>query len=263
VTKTRAKKSYGQHFLINTLICQDIVEGCLSKCQGTNILEVGPGKGALTDQLINRGKRVISVEADPDMYEYAKNRFEGIPGIEIIYRDFLKANLAEFFEGEEFALIGNFPYNISSQILFRLLENKERIGCLVGMFQKEVADRIVSGHGNKSYGVLSVLTQAYYDAEYLFTVDRSEFIPRPKVQSGVIRLIRKESQELPCSEKTLRKVVKAAFQQRRKMFRNSLKGIADNFDFLEDKYLTKRPEQVSIQEFIEISAKLEETESTK
>ena len=255
----RAKKRYGQHFLKNPQVCQRIASECQTRYSDNNILEVGPGKGALTQHLLKlANKNLLAVEADRDMYAYMEKHYSE-EQLSLLQADFLDVDLSTIFEGESFCLIGNFPYNISSQILFKMLEHKDRIPLMIGMFQKEVGDRIVSSHGRKSYGILSVLTQAFYTGEYLFTVDKSEFEPPPKVQSAVISLQRKSNLDLPCSEKTLRAVVKASFQQRRKMLRNSLKPLHFDISVLSESDLRKRPEQLSVDDYIQIAHQLEQS----
>ena len=252
----KAKKSFGQHFLNNDSIAEKIASSLRHKDKDSNVLEVGPGKGVLTRHLLELEINLRAVEADRDMMAYLqqhypeqKNRFIGA--------DFLKLDLNTVFAGAAFALIGNYPYNISSQILFKMLEHKTLIPEMVGMFQKEVAQRIASKPGNKSYGVLSVLTQAFYHGEYLFSVTPGNFSPPPKVQSGVIRLTRHTDALQECSEKVLAQVVKAAFGQRRKMLRNSLKALLSDPEILKDDFFNQRPEQLSVRNFIELAQQVE------
>jgi len=197
------------------------------------------------------------VEADPDMVKYLTINYPEAAD-KIIFYDFMKLNLTELFAGQDFSIIGNFPYNISSQILFRMLEVKERVPELVGMFQKEVAERIASKPGSKVYGVISVLMQAYYDCTYLFEVDRMEFDPPPKVQSAVIRLARKENQDLGCNPKLFKAIVKQSFGQRRKMLRNTMKSHIKGHPFLDDPFFKRRPEELSVEEFVWLTQKIEE-----
>ena len=249
----KAKKSYGQHFLKDIAIAQNIANGLVHTQHYQKILEVGPGQGMLTQFLMEREEDLMVVEADRDMVLHLKKHYPELKD-KIIAADFLKLKLELFFKEEPFALIGNFPYNISSQILFKMLEYKRQIPELVGMFQKEVAERIIAGPGSKTYGVISVLIQAFYEGEYLFTVDKSSFIPPPKVQSGVIRLVRKAKQELDCDETLFRQVVKIAFSQRRKMLRNTMKSFLEKTDpLLQDPFFNQRPEQLSVSDFVKLS----------
>ena len=249
----RAKKSYGQHFLKSEFISEEIADSLIHQDLYQKVLEVGPGKGMLTKYLLQKEFNLVVVEADRDMVLYLQKHFPELKG-QIISADFIKVNLNDFFKEESFAIIGNFPYNISSQILFKMLEYKEQVPELVGMFQKEVAQRIVASPGGKTYGVISVLIQAYYDGEYLFEVDRMNFIPPPKVQSAVIRLVRKKDQNLGCDYKLFRQVVKQAFSQRRKMLRNTMKSFfPKDHEFIKDSFFQKRPEQLSVQEFVNLT----------
>lgn len=250
----KAKKSFGQHFLKNTQIAEKIARAIDGKIE--RILEVGPGTGNLTIHLMNLNMDLKLVEADPDMVRFLK-KTPLTSNLEIIERDFLQLRLDECFNHSPFGLIGNFPYNISSQIIFKMLDYSNYIPIMVGMFQKEVAERITSKPGTKSYGVISVLTQAKYTTEYLFTVDKNEFNPPPKVQSGVIRLTRKNGLPIEYNEKLFKQIVKTTFGQRRKMIRNTLKAIVpDNFS-LEDSYFNSRPEQLSLTDFITLTQKIE------
>lgn len=249
----RPKKKLGQHFLIDQNIAKKIVDSL-----GVNIpdvLEIGPGTGVLTQYLLERQElNVHVIEIDGESVEYLHDNFTGIKNI--WSEDFLKADIAAKFEGN-FSIIGNFPYNISSQILFRVLQLRNRIPETVGMFQKEVAERIASPHGSKKYGIISVLLQTFFDIEYLFTVSENVFNPPPKVKSAVIRLKRNNVEELPCNEAFFVKVVKAAFNLRRKMLRNSLKEICTN---LPKEYAQKRPEQLSVEDFIDLTCEIEKLE---
>lgn len=253
----KAKKSFGQHFLNSPAIAQRIVEGLSYGESSLNVLEVGPGKGVLTQFLLEKNCHFKAVEADKDMVEYLTTNY---PQLEdrIIQEDFLKLPLDKVFEGREFSLIGNFPYNISSQIVFRMLKYKDLIPEMVGMFQKEVAERIIAPHGSKTYGVISVLTQAFYRGKYLFTVQAGSFSPPPKVLSGVIKLERIEQPALEGYEKTFSRVVKQAFSQRRKMLRNTMKTFLKDDPMLKDSFFDQRPEDLSVQDFIELSIQLHE-----
>ena len=245
----RPKKHLGQHFLKNEAICANIAKA-ITLHEGYNrVLEVGPGMGALTKHILERDEISLAVvEVDVEAINYLHQNFDALYG-KILNEDFLKMNLAELSE-EQMGVVGNFPYNISSQILFKVLEYKEMVPEVVGMFQKEVAERIASKPGPKAYGVISVLLQAYYDIEYLFTVEAREFIPPPKVQSAVIRLIRKTDQELGCDPKLFKQVVKMSFNQRRKTMRNSLKPMIVERDLDKDlPVFAQRPEQLSVEEF--------------
>lgn len=255
----KAKKSFGQHFLHKQEIALRIAKSLTQSYD--RVLEIGPGKGMLTQFLIAPGRSLAAVEADRDMVGLLQKRF--LPQeLLLIEADFLQVDLNEVFQGREFALIGNFPYNISSQILFRMLEFRHLIPEMVGMFQKEVAIRVVSGPGNKDYGVISVLLQAFYEGKYLFSVDRSNFSPPPQVQSGVIRLLRKPNQTLPCQEDLFRRVVKASFNQRRKMLRNTLRPFFENDpDILQEPFFIQRPEQLSVEAFIDLTLRIEGTKS--
>lgn len=251
----RAKKHLGQHFLKDESIAEKIAN-TLTFTGYQNILEIGPGTGVLTKYLIGKEMNMAAMELDWDSVAYLNEHFSS-PNLQIIEADFLKYDITSLFNGKPFAIIGNFPYNISTQIVFKALENKEFIPEFTGMFQKEVAQRICEKEGSKAYGILSVLTQAFYEAEYLFTVSPSVFNPPPKVESGVLRLTRKEDFSLPCSEKMLFKVVKAAFQQRRKTLRNSLKTFNLSAEIKEDSIFGKRPEQLSVLQFIALTQTIE------
>jgi len=256
VANIKAKKSYGQHFLINEAVAKKIAESLHRKDGGLNVLEVGPGKGVLTKYLIEQGLCFKAVEADRDMVDYL-NQNLGLDESSIIFLDFLKLNAYKVFDGQPFYIIGNFPYNISSQIVFKMLKAKELVPEMVGMFQKEMADRIIAPPGNKVYGVISVLTQAFYSGEMLMKVSPGSFSPPPKVQSAVIRLTRRDNQELGCNEKLFRTIVKIAFGQRRKMLRNTMKSLVEESAVLEDKFFDQRPEQLSVQDFVQVTNLLE------
>ncbi len=259
-SRLKAKKSFGQHFLHKEDIARRIASSLILPCE--RLLEVGPGKGMLTKHLSAPGRELAAVEADRDMVDYLQAN-PPVPSLRIIAADFLQLNLEEVFSGQSFALIGNFPYNISSQILFHMLQFRHLVPEMVGMFQREVATRVVSGPGNKDYGVISVLIQAFYEGKYLFSVDKSSFSPPPQVQSGVIRLLRKPGPTLPCSEALFRQVVKQSFGQRRKMLRNTLKPFFPGRpDILQENFFLQRPEQLSVQAFIELTQRIEETKET-
>ncbi|WP_298287775.1 16S rRNA (adenine(1518)-N(6)/adenine(1519)-N(6))-dimethyltransferase RsmA [uncultured Lutibacter sp.] len=251
----KAKKHLGQHFLKDELIAQQIANS-LTENGYQKILEIGPGMGVLTKYLLKKPLTTYVVEIDTESVEYLQNHYLNLTD-RIISKDFLKINLEDFFGDEQLAIIGNFPYNISTQIVFKTLENRHQIPEFSGMFQKEVAQRIAEKEGSKTYGILSVLTQAFYDVEYLFTVPPTVFNPPPKVDSGVIRFIRKKDFTLPVDEKLFFKVVKTAFQQRRKTLRNSLKTLNLSDSLREDSIFAKRPEQLSVNEFINLTSKIE------
>ena len=248
--KVRAKKHLGQHFLNDLNIAQKIADSLQYQAY-KQVLEIGPGMGVLTQFLLKKDNEVFVIEIDTESVVYLKTHFPQLNN-HIIKGDFLKLPLNEIFK-EPFALIGNFPYNISSQILFKALEHKDIIPEIAGMFQKEVAERLASQPGNKNYGIISVLLQAYYDIEYLFTVNEDVFTPAPKVKSGVIRLIRKENQTLDCDEKLFKRVVKTAFNQRRKTLRNALKSITLVDEKKAEPYLGLRAEQLSVDDFIQLT----------
>jgi len=247
----KAKKNLGQHFLNDENIAEKIAD-TLSLNGYKSVLEIGPGMGVLTKYLLKKDITTYVIEIDPESADYLKANFLNLAP-RVIEKDFLKYDVNDIFKEEPFAIIGNFPYNISTQIVFKMLEMRDQIPEFSGMFQKEVAQRICSKEGSKVYGILSVLTQAFYDAEYLFTVLPSVFNPPPKVDSGVLRLIRKENYKIPCDESLLFKVVKTAFQQRRKTLRNSLKTFNLSESLREDVIFDKRPEQLSVQEFISLT----------
>jgi 16S rRNA (adenine1518-N6/adenine1519-N6)-dimethyltransferase len=251
----KPKKHLGQHFLRNDEICANIAAALKHPDTFNSILEIGPGTGALTRHLIGlHSKELFVAEVDHESIAWLHVHFPSLKG-HILNEDVLRMPLPERITGQV-AVIGNFPYNISSQILFWVLDHKDQVPEVVGMFQKEVAMRIAGGPGNKDYGILSVLVQAYYDAEYLFSVDEHEFDPPPKVKSGVIRLIRKTEQSLGCDEKEFIRVVKTAFNQRRKTMRNSLRSLVHDADLLTDPVFNKRPEQLSVAEFVELTKRI-------
>ena len=251
----KAKKHLGQHFLNDENIAEKIAD-TLSLNGYNLVLEIGPGMGVLTKYLLKKDVTTYVIEIDSESVVYLKANYLNLAS-RVIEKDFLKYDLNEVFKGEPFAIIGNFPYNISTQIVFKMLQMREQIPEFSGMFQKEVAQRICSKEGNKVYGILSVLTQAFYDAEYVFTVPPSVFNPPPKVDSGVLRLIRKDHFNLPCDEGLFFKVVKSAFQQRRKTLRNSLKTFNLSESLREDVIFDKRPEQLRVQEFISLTQLIE------
>ena len=253
--KVKAKKHLGQHFLKDENIAQQIAD-TLSFEGYDDILEIGPGMGVLTKYLLEKPVNTYVIEIDTESVVYLDENYPKLKD-RIISKDFLKYNINEIFEGKQFAIIGNFPYNISTQIVFRALEMRKQIPEFSGMFQKEVAERICEKKGSKAYGILSVLVQAFYEAEYLFTVSEDVFIPPPKVKSGVLRLRRKENFTLPCGEKLFFTVVKTAFQQRRKTMRNSLKTLNLSDNLREDTIFDLRPEQLSVEQFIELTQKIE------
>ncbi len=253
--QVKAKKFLGQHFLIDETIAQDIADALTLK-NYKKVLEIGPGMGVLTKYLLKKPVTTYVIEIDGESVEYLQANYLNLAP-RIIEKDFLKYNLNEVFNNESFAIVGNFPYNISTQIVFKTLEMRDQIPEFSGMFQKEVAQRICSKEGSKVYGILSVLTQAFYHAEYLFTVPPNVFNPPPKVDSGVLRLTRKENNQLPCSEKLFFRVVKAAFQQRRKTLRNSLKTFNLSDNIREDVIFNKRPEQLNVQQFIDLTLLIE------
>lgn len=248
--KVKPKKHLGQHFLKDLNIAKKIADSLTGKGY-KKVLEIGPGTGVLTRFLLEKDFEISVVEIDLESITYLEKHFPKLND-RIISTDFLKLSLEDFFN-EPVAIIGNFPYNISSQIVFKALENKALIPEFAGMFQKEVALRIAAGPGSKTYGIISVLTQVFYDVEYLFTVPPHVFNPPPKVDSGVIRLVRKTDTSLPVSKILFRKVVKTAFNQRRKTLRNSLKSLDLSKKLQEDAIFALRPEQLSVSQFIELA----------
>lgn len=248
----RAKKHLGQHFLRNEAVAHRIASA-LSAEGYQQVLEIGPGTGVLTQFLLEAKPRLTVIELDRESVAYLEEHY---PGLSIIPADFLKLDLQKLM-GQPFALVGNYPYNISSQIVFKMLENVELVPEMVGMFQKEVAERLVAAPGGKTYGILSVLCDAFYQREYLFTVEAHEFSPPPKVRSGVIRFKRKENYELPCNPTLFKTVVKTAFNQRRKTLRNALKPLNLPEGSLSEDLLNLRAEKLHYRDFIEITQKLE------
>jgi 16S rRNA (adenine1518-N6/adenine1519-N6)-dimethyltransferase len=250
----RAKKHLGQHFLIDESVAKNIAD-TLSYKGYKKVLEIGPGMGVLTKYILEKPVETSVIEIDRDSVAYLEENYPQLHG-RIFSQDFLKYNMKEVFDTEEFAIIGNFPYNISTQIVFKTLEMRNQVPEFSGMFQKEVAQRICEKKGSKVYGILSVLTQAFYEAEYLFTVLPDVFDPPPKVDSGVLRLTRKENFKLPCDEKLFFQVVKLAFNQRRKTMRNSLKSMIHSDLLKEDTIFDLRPEQLSYEQFITLTQKI-------
>lgn len=247
----KPKKSLGQHFLKDLQIARRIAD-TLDAYKDLPVLEVGPGMGVLTQFLLEAGHDLTVVELDRESVAYLKQNFPALEG-RILEEDFLKLDLSGLFAGP-FCVIGNYPYNISSQIFFKVLDYKNQIPCCSGMIQKEVAERLAAGPGSKTYGILSVLLQAWYDVEYLFTVHENVFDPPPKVKSGVIRLTRNGRTELGCDEKLFKTVVKTSFNQRRKTLRNSMKPLlGKEFSQYALPIFDKRPEQLSVEQFIELT----------
>ncbi len=243
----KPKKHLGQHFLTDELIAQRIVNSLMEVPGIDNVLEIGPGMGVLTKYLIDQPIQLKLVEIDADSISYLKANLPLTESM-ILHDDFLQLDFAKL--GSDLAIIGNFPYNISSQILFKVLDFKDQVQVVVGMFQKEVASRIASPPGNKDYGIPSVFLQAWYDIEYLFTVDAANFNPPPKIQSGVIRLVRNKRTDLGCDQKAFKRVVKQAFNQRRKTLRNSLRSLISSAKLSDMPFASLRPEQLSWQQFV-------------
>lgn len=251
----RPKKSLGQHFLKDLTIAEKIAN-TIDKYIDLPILEVGPGTGVLTQFLLQKSSKISVVELDRESVLYLKEHFPNLQE-NIIEEDFLKLDLDSIFS-EKFCVIGNYPYNISSQIFFKILDYKDKIPCCAGMIQKELAERIASKPGKKTSGIISILLQTWYDIEYLFTVNENVFNPPPKVKSAVIRLIRNDRKELLCNEKLYKTVIKTAFNQRRKTMRNSLKSLlGKDCEIFVDPVFDKRPEQLSVEEFIDLTKKIE------
>lgn len=261
--EVKPKKYLGQHFLTDLSIAKSIAD-TVDASPDIPILEVGPGMGVLTQYLIEKKRPFKAIEIDTESIAYLYERFPEMKA-HIISDDFLRMDLHSLFDGKSFVLTGNYPYDISSQIFFKMLDYKELIPCCTGMIQKEVAERIAAKPGNKTYGILSVLIQAWYDVEYLFTVHQHVFNPPPKVKSAVIRMMRNETKELGCDEKLFKQVVKITFNQRRKVMRNSIRPLfggkqaltGDLSDFWKLEILNRRPEQLSVAEFVELTNAVE------
>ena len=251
----KPKKYLGQHFLNDEMIAKQIAD-TLTLEGYADVLEIGPGMGILTKYILEKPISTYVIEIDPESVEYLQANFLNLAP-RIIQENVLRYDFSNAFGTRPFAIIGNFPYNISTQIVFKALENRDQIPEFAGMFQKEVAQRICEKEGSKTYGILSVLVQAFYEADYLFTVPPSVFIPPPKVESGVLRLTRKADYSLPCDEKLFFRVVKAAFQQRRKTLRNSLKMYNLSNNLKANTIFGKRPEQLSVQAFIDLTVAIE------
>lgn len=271
IKSVRPKKQLGQHFLTDQEVARRIAD-TVDACPNLPILEVGPGMGVLTQYLLPKGRPVKVVEIDTESVAYLKEHMTQL-GDNIIEDDFLRMPLDKVFHGDPFVLTGNYPYNISSQIFFRMLEYRDLIPCCTGMIQREVAQRMAAAPGNRTYGILSVLLQAWYDIEYLFTVDEHVFCPPPKVKSAVIRLTRNKVDSLPCNETLFRRVVKTTFNQRRKTLRNNIRPLLsqidteqtaqglqprDHTEWLAQPLFQKRPEQLSVQDFISLTLSLQE-----
>ena len=252
MNSVKPKKFLGQHFLTDLNVAHRIAD-TVDACPGIPVMEVGPGMGVLTQYILPKQREFKVVEIDFDSVPYLHEHFPQL-GDNIIEGDFLKMDLREVFGGRPFVLTGNYPYNISSQIFFKMVENRDLIPCCTGMIQKEVAERMAAKPGTKAYGVLSVLIQAWYDVEDLFTVDENVFNPPPKVKSAVICIKRNDKQELGCDERLFRRIVKTVFTMRRKMMRNGMKQIlGKDSPMLADPIFTMRPEQLSVQDFIDLT----------
>ena len=256
----KPKKNLGQHFLTDLSIAKRIAD-TVDACPEIPVLEIGPGMGVLTQYLVEKPRVVKAVEIDAESVAYLYERFPKLHE-NILGEDFLQIDLTQIFDGEQFVLTGNYPYDISSQIFFKMLDYKDLIPCCTGMIQREVALRMAAAPGSKAYGILSVLIQAWYDVEYLFTVDENVFNPPPKVKSAVIRMTRNDVTDIGCDEQLFKRVVKTVFNQRRKMLRVSLRQIFNNGKptdgFYEQDIMTKRPEQLSIPQFVELTNMVEE-----
>lgn len=255
--RVRAKKALGQHFLRDLSVAQQIAESLVFTSDKMPVLEIGPGMGVLTQFLLQNPRiNLTAIELDRESVDYLKLN---LPPFNLIQGDFLRMDLNVLFPEGQFCVIGNYPYNISSQIFFKVLEYKDRIPCCSGMIQKEVAERLAARPGNKSYGILSVLMQTWYDIEYLFTVHEHVFDPPPKVKSAVVRFTRNQRTSLDCNPELYKQVVKTAFNQRRKQMRNSLAPIlGKGHPLLETEVFKLRPEQLSIEQFIELTNLIEQ-----
>ena len=259
----RPKKRLGQHFLKDLNIAESIVEALFIKDSAEQILEIGPGTGVLSDFLVEKDfEKLVLMDLDEESIAFLEKKYSKTKA-EIVHGDFLKRDLSEFFGDDTFSIIGNFPYNISSQIFFKILEFPNKVPLVVAMLQKEVAQRLASKEGSKTYGILSVLLQVYYDIELLFDVPAHVFDPPPKVVSAVIRLKRNTRKELECDSAFFKKVVKAAFQTRRKTLRNALKTLNLPDSIKESATLDKRAEQLSVNEFIQLTQWIEKESSKK
>lgn len=245
----KPKKHLGQHFLKDKNIAEKIVNS-LNAEKIKDVIEIGAGTGILTDFLLKKDYQLHIIEIDIESIDYLKIHYPELEN-RLLNEDFLKFDLQNNFK-EHIAIIGNFPYNISSQIVFKVIENRQIVKEVVGMFQKEVAERITAVPGNKTYGILSVLTQAYFNTEYLFTVNEHVFYPPPKVKSAVIKLVRKDTETINCDDTLFKKIVKTGFNQRRKTLRNSLKSLTQNIETTHD-FFNKRPEQLSCLQFVELT----------
>jgi 16S rRNA (adenine1518-N6/adenine1519-N6)-dimethyltransferase len=248
--QVRPKKNLGQHFLTDLSIAKRIADTVDEPYSDIPVLEVGPGMGVMTQYLVEKDRPFKVVEIDRESVAYLNERFPRLRE-NILGEDFLRMDLQKVFDGQQFVLTGNYPYDISSQIFFKMLDNRDLIPCCTGMIQREVALRIASQPGTKAYGILSVLIQAWYDVEYLFTVEPSVFNPPPKVQSAVIRMTRNKVQHLDCDENLFKRVVKTVFNQRRKMLRVSLRQLTQGSD--NAPFATKRPEQLTVTDFVELT----------
>jgi 16S rRNA (adenine1518-N6/adenine1519-N6)-dimethyltransferase len=247
----KAKKHLGQHFLTDKNICQKIANQYQKSRGCKKVLEIGPGMGALTEFLLKNDLDVWAMDVDTESIDYLKKNFPALEG-KLLEADFLKADLNALLGDEPFSVVGNFPYNISSQILFKCIDFRNQIPEIMGMFQREVAQRVAEPPGSKQYGILSVLLQTYYDIDYCFTVDEHVFNPPPKVKSGVIRCVRNDRDKLPCDEKLFKQLVKMSFNQRRKTIRNSIKPLIKGKG-LDHEFLALRPEVLSVDQFIELT----------
>ncbi|MBR6197881.1 MAG: 16S rRNA (adenine(1518)-N(6)/adenine(1519)-N(6))-dimethyltransferase RsmA [Bacteroidaceae bacterium] len=253
----KPKKFLGQHFLTDLKVASNIAD-TVDACPDIPVLEVGPGMGVLTQYILKKDRPFKVVEIDRESVPYLQEHFPEL-GDNIIEADFLQLDLNTVFDGKPFVLTGNYPYNISSQIFFKMVEHKELIPCCTGMIQKEVAERMAAKPGSKTYGVLSVLIQAWYDVEYLFTVHENVFNPPPKVKSAVIRLTRNKKENLGCDEALFRRIVKTVFTMRRKMMRNGMKQIVGkDSPLLNDPIFNLRPEQLSVEDFINLTNRVKE-----
>jgi 16S rRNA (adenine1518-N6/adenine1519-N6)-dimethyltransferase len=251
----RAKKHLGQHFLTDKNIAAKIVDSLRPENKYTRVLEVGPGMGILSDFLLQKTElQTYLIDIDTESYEFLQKKYPQL-GERLINDDFLEMDFKKFFK-EPFGIIGNFPYNISSQILFKVLDNRQQVAEVVGMFQKEVAERCSAGAGSKEYGILSVFLQAYYKVEYLFTVKAGVFNPPPKVLSAVIRLTRNDAEQLNCDEKLFWQVVKAGFNQRRKTLRNALSSLINKEKMTDEPALDLRAERLSVGDFVNLTNKI-------